>query len=1510
MKVSCPSCGTNYNIDDKRIPPGGAKLKCAKCQSTFPIKRDAAPAGASAAPRSGAVPLPGAGTIKSGQTRSSPAVPLPGGSLGYDMNVATNPAIPLPGNSGPKASSARPSISAAVPLPGGVAHDPFDDEATAAVPLPSSGGPPVSEMPDPSPSPWAGESTRVATIAMPTEAIRPSARQPAIPLPSGVPSIGGAKPLGKSLPVGSSSGLTTSPGMPFARTPSEPRASAIPLPGAGAAATRVAPPPPAVPLPGEDPAGDDLDFADADLVEAPPNANTINEPAYAPPRPSISAAVPLPAGGYDSNESTQMVSEASGPFDFGDSDLPPPPEPASAFVPSFAGGSEAVPLPGVDDAGGVDFGSDFGADFGEAPPEPPPEPRTAANEPPQEQEVDFGSDLPSPISQAPLSKSPFDFSGPDDQTSTDAPRGDATSLDFDSPPEPEPAPGYSPEPSGPRDDLLDFGELPSPAGPSDLPTPAAQGGAPDFSFDFSPPPPPSAPENLPEPAPQPPPSSGFGEEMDFGSPAPPPSSMVDPLEFDPTSKSSPAAPRDELEADLSAPIPPPATSGPADGLEMLNFIDDAAKQQGPTPGTSKPTGRLSRWHVRRRSGKVFGPFDEGVVIKMLQDGQLLGNEDISPNGEDWSPMASVPTLAAAIQRIMDSPSRQQAQGAGGNFTSAGAAVRAGPQSASMDRLKSVYEGRMAAVAVVDRRQDDARFRRRLPFLVVLGAAGVLAAAGASLAFTRYGAFGMKLLLPAKLSASSPQYAQLQDAKKALLQDTFKSYRESRDLTGKILASTEYPEVRAVWCQAVFYLQRRYAAATPQEKQEAADALERVELLGKKNAEVVKAFAGRALAAHTPLEALPPLLEAKARAANESDRELDMLLAEAYAVQGDAKAGEEVLQRVLKADKGSAKALHALGNLKQAAGQADEAAKAYAAALEADPDHAMSAVELAAVDLLVRHNEAEGLKAVEKALSPQSEPLLGPAELSRARALRGVALAAQFKNKEATDELEAALKLDPDSVFAKAMLARVLLSQRELKRALPLFKEAVTREPANLEYAEGYLQALIADGNMSEAMTQVARVNQRFTGNARIAFLYGRISDALDNAADAETHYKRAIAADPRLYQANLALARFYLRMRRVADARPQLQAAQQQDGAANDAGVHAGLGELAFTEGNLQDARRELEQAVQLDPNQVDAHLGLSKVNLAEGKTEDALKEAEQALKTDPHVKDGRLHRALALWKLTRLDDAIEELNKAKVEDPKSARVMITIGAVQLDRANLPAAEAALLSALSLDPSNHEAHFYMAREKAKRFEYTQAIESMKNALERAPKRAAYHYELGLIYRDAKRLADAIDSWNTAVKLDPTHADALEALGQAYLDRGELDKAVESFDASLKADPARTRILSLVGDCYFQAAKWPEAIARYNQALKVDPKLVQAYYKLGRAYSEKGDHAKAVALYQRATQLDKDNAMPYYYLAYAYKERGRKREAVAAFRDYLKRKPEAEDKKEIEDEIYDLEQDYQ
>ncbi|NOK22848.1 tetratricopeptide repeat protein, partial [Corallococcus carmarthensis] len=1078
------------------------------------------------------------------------------------------------------------------------------------------------------------------------------------------------------------------------------------------------------------------------------------------------------------------------------------------------------------------------------------------------------SDLPSPASPQAM-----DFSD------LPSPASPAVSFDFAEPP----APAYGQSPV-PMDDpfAVDF-TSPPPAAPP----------APDFQLDFGD----SAPAAPPAPS-RINPATDFGD-VDFGDPSPVPASaatgLPDALEFDPT-----AAPVDDLEADLSAPLPPPPAAGPADGLEMLSFIDDSA---GKEAGSRAP---VKRFHVRRRSGKMFGPFEEGVIVKMLEDGQLLGNEDVSPDSEAWSAIGTVPTFAAAIQRLMEGPSKAVPLAAtpGAPASDAPAGTDPANPQASMERLRQLYEGRMAAVSVVDRSAAEAKWKKRLPAIIAAGVSVLVLGTGASFEASRYGAFGRNKFFPAHVSAGSPEAKLVEEARKGLLADTYASYKDARAKSAQVLGTKEYPEVRALWCQSVAYLQRLYAAGDRAELTACGNHMEAIELLGEKNVEVIKTAAALALSQRKAAEVQARLQDAATREDNQGDLELSFLLAESYAQQKDIGNAVATLTKVLEKDPKSAKAHHALGNLYQAQGKADEAAKAYADALAADPQHAASAVELAAVELLVRKSNIEqGAQAVESALKLQDA--LGPAERARARGLKGVALFQLFKPKEAEAELKEAYKDNPDSTFIKAQLAQVLRSQRDYDGALPLYTSLAQEDNDNLEFVDGHITALVMTGKMQDALTAVEAASKSFPNEARIAYLYGRIEDALDKPSEAEGHFKRANAADSKLVDAGLYLGRLYLRQHRNADARALLETAAQQ--APEHAGVHAGLGELALAENNSLLAQQEFDRAIQLDPNLADAHLGLSRVALLNGDPARAETEANRALELDPHLlKDGRLQRGLVLWRLHRLDEAAAELEKAKAEDPRSTTTPITLGAVLLEKGDLAGAESNLGLALRNEPSNHEALYYLGLVRAKRSEYTQALDSMKTAVDRAPKRPDYHYAYGVILRDAKRLPDAIEQWKAAVELDPNYADAHEALGHAYLERADFDGAIASFEAALKADPQRTRVMGAMGDVLFNAARWDDAVRRYQAALKADPKLTYVYYKVARAYTEQAQHAKAIDWYKKATTAEPGNPQSFYYLGFAYKERNKRKDAITAFKEYLEKKPDAADKKDIEDEIYDLE----
>jgi tetratricopeptide (TPR) repeat protein len=1010
---------------------------------------------------------------------------------------------------------------------------------------------------------------------------------------------------------------------------------------------------------------------------------------------------------------------------------------------------------------------------------------------------------------------------------------------------------------------------------SDLPTPA-DASAGDFSFDMSEAPPlPPPPTRAPAPA-APPPSFG---EVDFDT--------GDSLEFDPTS----APPRhDDLEADLSAPAPVAQKPNTAsDGLEMLSFIDQTAKEAGAREGSAK----TRRFHIRRRSGKVFGPFEDAVIIKMLEDGQLLGNEEVSLDAESWSPIGGEATFQSAITRLMESPSKSPTT----TIPTVGEPIA--QQNASMDRLKNLYEGRMAAVAVVQGK-DPVPFKKRLPLIIAAVLVLAVVGTGAFLGTTPYGFFGLKVLFPAKVKAGSREFAELQSAQKALQSDTFKGYQQARDTAQTTLRVKEYPEARAIWCQAIFYLQRKYAAATPGEIQQAADQLANIELLGAKNPEVVKAHAGAELSAKRPDAAMALLDLALARSENADDVELAFLRAEAFVQKNQVPQARNELEAILKKRPESARAIHALGNLHQLQKEADLAAGRYEQALKADPDHASSAVELAAIELLIRKDVEKGVAVVDQALAENRRDKLGPAELGKALALKAEALCLEHKPAEAVPLFEAALKADPSNAFTKAHLGAAYVALQEPEKALPLFKAAAEATPESLEFAEAYLTTLISLGKMQDALQVVQGSTARFPGNARLAYLSARVDDALDHSKEAEAAYLRAASADPTLVDAHLYLARLYLRFRRFNDAKPQVEEALKKS--PENAEVRVAAGELALSENDTERAEAELKKALELNSTLAEAWVGLSKLALAKSNAEEALTDVEKGLDSNPHVPGGRVQRGTALWKLGRLDEAVKELEAARVDEPRNTTISVTLGAVQLEKKDLAGATGTLMAALSSEPSNPEAHFFLAKVQNLKAEHTGAVEHMKKALDLQPKRAEFHYWMGRVYLDAKKSVEAIDEWKAALELDPKYADVLEVLGHTYLERNEMKKAVQFFERALEADPNRTAVQAAIGDAYSQAEEWDQAIVTYEKALKADPELKPVYFKLGTAYGERKKYELAIGFYKKAAVAEPENANVWLSLGYAYKERKQKHEAAAAFQNYLAKRPDAENKKEVEDEI--------
>lgn len=147
-------------------------------------------------------------------------------------------------------------------------------------------------------------------------------------------------------------------------------------------------------------------------------------------------------------------------------------------------------------------------------------------------------------------------------------------------------------------------------------------------------PPPAAPAR---PAP-----SGEHEDLDLGldehAPAPVPSRASPPA---PAPKPAPAA---------AAPKPS-LSKAPAPGrspAEALDFIDETAEKAG-VKGSRSPGE--PEYRVRRRNGRVEGPFGAGRIITMIKNKELNGGEDISEDGLSWRSMTSNPQFNQVLNEL-------------------------------------------------------------------------------------------------------------------------------------------------------------------------------------------------------------------------------------------------------------------------------------------------------------------------------------------------------------------------------------------------------------------------------------------------------------------------------------------------------------------------------------------------------------------------------------------------------------------------------------------------------------------------------------------------------------------------------------------------------------------------------------------------------------------------------------------------------------------------------------------
>jgi len=172
------------------------------------------------------------------------------------------------------------------------------------------------------------------------------------------------------------------------------------------------------------------------------------------------------------------------------------------------------------------------------------------------------------------------------------------------------------------------------------------------------------------------------------------------------------------------------------------------------------------------------------------------------------------------------------------------------------------------------------------------------------------------------------------------------------------------------------------------------------------------------------------------------------------------------------------------------------------------------------------------------------------------------------------------------------------------------------------------------------------------------------------------------------------------------------------------------------------------------------------------GQPERALKELDRALELNPNYVEALIHRGLVLNELGRTDEAEEAFNHAASSvDHKTAD-------------GLPLPVAAQLA---------NRHADLAETYAGAGALNRAIEQYERALELGPAFHDLRYRLARLLIEAGRPLDARDTLEEVLRERPNFIDAEAALGLAHFLSGDADGAREVWQSCLLRRPENARV---------------------------------------------------------------------------------------------------------------------
>lgn len=301
------------------------------------------------------------------------------------------------------------------------------------------------------------------------------------------------------------------------------------------------------------------------------------------------------------------------------------------------------------------------------------------------------------------------------------------------------------------------------------------------------------------------------------------------------------------------------------------------------------------------------------------------------------------------------------------------------------------------------------------------------------------------------------------------------------------------------------------------------------------------------------------------------------------------------------------------------------------------------------------------------------------------------------------------------------------------------------------------------------------------------------------------------------------------------------------------------LGVAHYSLGEIDLAKNAVASAIQKDGSNPRYHALMAQLYDTQGSFEDARKEAEIALSLDPKNLRAAIILTRALIGTKQYDKAVTLLSDMKRQIPDNKEILGNLALAYFGAKERSKGEETLTELLKIDPGHAQAIALLIGVRYKD-DLPGAESLVRRQIEKAPADPGLYLILGGLLERQKKDQDALTAYKKAQELNPENTQSHLAAAKLLTRQGKKQEARAEYDAMIGKDAKSIPGYFGLAALYEAEGDTAKAIEHYNKILEIKENYAPAANNLAWliASDPNGDLGKALMLAMAAKQAFPDS----------------------------------------------------